>query len=135
MVGQRLGQGKVLQFLSLFQDERWGLCSYLGINQLSEGATCGGARLRGGHSGCSLEGIWRGGKGKAFINYPVDLTLIAVDIDYNRALLCLALSPGNSIMGRWLCPGACFAFLLWLFLVLINTRLGKLIPRVSIHAS
>lgn len=39
MVVQRLGQGKVLRFLSVFQDERWGLCSYLGINQLSEGAT------------------------------------------------------------------------------------------------
>lgn len=50
----------------------------------------------------------RGGKGKAFIIHPVDLTLtdltdltlITVGSDHNRALLCPALSPGNSIMGH-----------------------------------
>lgn len=42
----------------------------------------------------------RGGKGKAFVIHPVDLTLTAVGTDHNRALLCPALSPGNSIMGH-----------------------------------
>lgn len=58
MLGRKLGQGKVLQFC-LFQDERWGLCSYLRINQLRDGATVDVVFWR------KVEGIWEGGKGES----------------------------------------------------------------------